>query len=250
MRIFILFVVLFFSGFSGIVNAGERLEFNVVQAQTHERVTIYLQGSNARISSSANKQSAVIFDATLRQIHIIDHGDKSVTTLDQASMERLASMAQGVGEFAQSQEGVLGDLFKTFGLDNQLGEQVALEVKTLAGDQKVAGLRCQVQQVYKDGKLDTQLCLSVKTGLAKAESDTLTSLIEFTQLLIREGRMVLEQFNLPIPMLPADRLAGVPVYVKNIPSHTTATLTGKKSVTIQAAQFALPDGYGITVLSL
>lgn len=249
MRRFILVIVLF-SGFIAAVSAGERLDFNVVQAQTQERVSIYIQGSKARISSSANQQSAVIFDARLRQIHIIDHGDKSVTTLDQASMERLASMAQGVGEFAQSQGGVLGDLFKTFGLDNQLGEQPELEVKTVAGGQKVAGLRCEVQQIYKDGKLDTQLCLTKEAGLAREEGDTLNRLIEFTQLLIREGRMVLEQFKLPIPMLPERALAGVPVYVKNIPSNTTATLAGKKSLTIQAAQFALPAGYSKTVLSL
>lgn len=246
---FILSIVLLCS-YMEAVSAGESLEFNVVQAQTQERVTIYLQGGKARIISSANRQSAVIFDARQRQIHIIDHGDKSVTTLDQASMERLASMTQGVGEFAQSQGGVLGDLFKTFGLDNQLGEQVDLEVKTVAGDQKVAGLRCKVQQIYKDGELDTQLCLSEEAGLAREESDTLDRLIEFTQLLIREGRMVLKQFNLPIPMLPERALTGVPVYVKNIPGNTTATLTGKKSLTIQAAQFVLPAGYSKTVLSL
>ncbi len=249
MRVFI-FSLFVFAAFIEAVSAGERLEFNVVQAQAKERVTIYLQGSKARISSSANQQTAVIFDASRRQIHIIDHGDKSVTTLDQASMERLASMAKGVGEFAQSQGGVLGDLFKTFGLDNQLGEQVKLEVKTIAGDQKVAGLSCKVQQIYKDGKLDTQLCLSEEAGLASEERETLNRLIEFTQLLIREGRMVLEQFKLPIPMLPARALAGVPVYVKNIPSNTTATLAAKKSLTIQAAQFALPAGYSKTVLSL
>lgn len=249
MRIFILSVFVF-AGFIEAVSAGERLDFNVVQAKTQERVTIYLQGSKARISSSANQQSAVVFDANLRQIHIIDHSDKSVTSLDQASMERLASMAQGVGDFAQSQGGVLGDLFKTFGLENQLGEQVELEVKTVSGDQKIAGLSCQVQQIYKDGELDTQLCLSQEAGLARVERDTLNRLIEFTQLLIREGRMVLEQFNLPIPMLPERTLSGVPVYVKNIPSDTTAILTGKKSLAIQAAQFSLPAGYSKTVLSL
>lgn len=249
MRVFILSLFVF-AVFIAAVSAGERLEFNVVQAQAKERVTIYLQGSKARISSSASQQTAVIFDASQRQIHIIDHGDKSVTTLDQASMERLASMAKGVGEFAQSQGGVLGDLFKTFGLENQMGEQVKLEVKTLKGDQKVAGLSCKVQQIYKDGKLDTQLCLSEETGLAGEERETLSRLIEFTQLLIREGRMVLEQFKLPIPMLPERALAGVPVYVKNIPSNTTATLAGKKSLTIQAAQFSLPAGYSKTVLSL
>ena len=249
MRIFI-FSATIFAGLLQLASAGERLDFNVVQAQSKERVTIYLQDDSARISSSANQQSAVVFYATTRQIHIIDHSDKSVTTIDQDSMERLASMAKGVGEFAQSQGGVLGDLFKTFGLDNQMGEQVKLEVKTLSGNQTVAGLKCKVQQIYKDGVLDTQLCLSSEVGLAQNERDTLNRLIEFTQLLIREGRMVLEQFNLPIPMLPESALAGVPVYVKNVPGNTTATLAGKKSLTIQAAQFSLPAGYSKTVLSL
>jgi len=235
---------------SPLASAGERLTFNVDQAQNRERISVYIQGNQARISSSANTRSAVIFDASARQIHIVDHSDKTVTTLDQASIEQLASMANGVGTFARSQGGVLGDLFKTFGLDNELGDAAQIEVKNVKGKHKIAGFECSVQQVYKDGALDTQLCLSQQLALPGREQQTLDQLIEFAQLLIRQGQVVLQQFSLPIPMLPEQALDGVPVYMKNIPANTTATLLERKQMEIQAAQFSLPANYRKTVLSL
>ncbi len=235
--------------YSAQVLAGERLVFNVVQAQAKERVTLYMQGDQARLSSSANSRAAVIFDAEARQIHIIDHAQKSVTTMDQASIEQLASMAKGMGEFAQSQGAVLGDLFKSFGLGDT-AEQATLEVKTLSESQEVAGFECQLKNIYSDGTLDTQICMSQQLKLSAQEQQTFDRLMAFAQLLIREGQMVLQQFSLPIPLLPEEALEGVPVYVKNIPGNTTATLTERKKMDIQAAQFSLPAGYKKTLLSL
>ena len=238
------------SGFLQGVSAGERLEYNVVQASAQERITIFIQGAQVRIVSSSDKSAAVIYHADQRQIHILDHREKSITTLDQASLEQLASIAEGMGGIAQSQGGVLGDIFKTFGLDNALGETAEIEITTLSGEKEFAGQRCQIQQVYSDGLLSTQICLAKHLSMQSAEKKTLDSLIIFAQLLLRQGQMIMTQFNLPIPLLPDDSLAGTPVYIDDIISKTTATLVGFKKMDVLAAQFALPEGYSIRTLSL
>lgn len=230
--------------------AGERLDFEIDRSGVKERITLYLQGDQARISSSADSRSAVIFDAAKQQIHIIDHADRTVTTLDQASMEQVASMARDVGKFAQSQGGVLGDLFQTFGLDNSMGEQSDVSVKNIDKNRSFAGIKCKIQQVYEAGKLQTQLCLADKISIAAAERRTLDSLLMFGQLLMREGQMIMSQFNLPIPLLAEESLAGVPIYIESLPGQTRALLASLKSMDIQSAQFILPRGYKRTVLSL
>jgi hypothetical protein len=242
--------VLALSGFLQSVSAGERLEYNVVQASTQERITIYIKGAQVRIVSSSDKSAAVIYNADQRQIHILNHSEKSITTLDQASLEQLASIAEGMGEIAQSQGGVLADIFKTFGLDSALGETAKIEIKTLSGEKNYAGQRCQVQQVYSDGLLSTQICLAKNLSMQPAEKKTLDSLISFAQILLRQGQMIMAQFNLPIPLLPDSSLAGTPVYIDDITSKTTATMVGFKQMDVSAAQFALPEGYTRRTLSL
>jgi len=248
--LFSIIIVTLISGLTRTVTAGERLDFNVERAGAKERITLYLQGAQARISSSADRRSAVIFDADKRQVHIIDHADRTVTTLDQASMEKMASMAKDIGKFAQSQGGVLGDLFKTFGLDNSIGEQLEISVKNIDKTRSFAGINCRIQQVYEARKLQTQLCLADKINIAPTERQTLDSLLMFGQLMIREGQMIMSRFNLPIPLLPEESLAGVPIYIDNLPGQTRASLASLKSMDIQAEQFALPQGYKKTILSL
>jgi hypothetical protein len=230
--------------------AGERLEYEVVQASSRERVTIYIQGTQARITSSANQSTAIIFDAKDSQVHILDHTNKSVTTIDQASLEQLAAIARGMGELANSQGGVLGDIFKTFGLDNQLGDTAQIEVKILNGERTYSGQACQMQQLIQNGNISTQLCLSGGLAMAPAERETLDSLIRFAQLLVQQGQMVLSQFNLPIPLLPDDPLTGTPVFIDDVSSNTTATLIGFKNLDVLASQFNLPPGYSRRALSL
>ncbi|MEE9447329.1 MAG: hypothetical protein V3V09_05170, partial [Arenicellales bacterium] len=101
--------------------AGERIEFEVAQSNVKETITVFLQGDQARIITSANAQQALLFDARAKQLKVLNHQQKIVTTLDQATLTQLASVAQSMGEIARAQGGVLGDLFKTFGLDNALG---------------------------------------------------------------------------------------------------------------------------------
>ncbi len=230
--------------------AGQRLDFDVHQPNTAERITLYIQGTQARLSSTANQASAVIFDSVARQIHILDHGDRSVTTVDQASLEQLASIAAGMGEVARSQGGVLGDIFKTFGLDNEMGEGPQVSVQTLAEKQSFSGQSCQMSYVYNKEQLSTRICLSRTLKLAAAEQQTLDALVDFAQLLLRQGQVILTQFSLPIPLLPEESLSGTPVYIDDISSKTAASLAGFKRMDVLARQFALPEGYSRTVLSL
>ena len=241
---------LFLSGLLQSAVAGERLQYDVTQTSQKQRVTIYVQGSQAKIVSSADTASALIYNADNRQIHILDHANKSVTTLDQASLEQLASIAQGMGEFAKSQGGVLGDIFKTMGLDNSMGANSQIEIKTLRGEKKYSGQVCQIQQVFNDGQLSTQICLAKNLAMQAKEKNTLDSLLNFAQLMLRQGQVVLAQFSLPIPLLSEQPLQGLPVYIEDLSSNTTATLSGFKQMDVSSRQFALPSGYTRQVLSL
>lgn len=230
--------------------AGQRLDFDVQQPDNAERITLFIQGDNARLSSSANQTSAVIFDSSSRQIHILDHGEKSVTTVDQASLEQLASIAAGMGEIARSQGGVLGDIFKTFGLDNEMGEGPQVSVQTQSEKQSFSGQSCKMSYVYSKDRLSTRICLSQTLRLAAAEQQTLDALVDFAQLLLRQGQAILTQFSLPIPLLPEEALVGTPVYIDDINSKTTAVLAGFRRMDVVAGQFDLPEGYSRRVLSL
>jgi len=239
-----------FSAISQSVMAGERMDYDVSQVNSQERITLYLQGTQARISSSADSSSALIFNAEEREIHILDHSAKTITTLDQASLEQLASIAMGMGELSKSQGGVLGDIMKTFGFENDLGANAQIETKTLGGEKIYSGQACQTRQIYRDGALSTQICLAPDLRMQAAEKKTLDSLIDFAQLMLRQGQIVLAQFNMPIPLLSDEPLDGTPVFIDDLNSKTTATLVAFKKLDVLPRQFALPEGYSRRTLSL
>ena len=155
-----------------------------------------------------------------------------------------------MGEIARSQGGVLGDIFKTFGLDNEMGDGQQISVQTQAEKQSFSGQSCKMSYVYSKEQLSTKICLSQTLRLAAAEQQTLDALVDFAQLLLRQGQAILTQFSLPIPLLPEENLAGTPVYIDDIGSETTAVLAGFKRMDVMARQFTLPEGYSRTVLSL
>lgn len=240
-------LTLFLLTLGQFVQAGERLEMLVKQPNLEERITIYLQGEQAKIVSTGNTNAAVLFNAGSKQLRLINHQQKSVTKVDHATIEQFASLAEGVGEIARSQGGVLGDLLKTFGLDNAMGEKAVIEHQAMAGEHQYSGVNCAMQQVSKDGQPVTQLCLTEALNLGAAEKNTLHTLLRFGQLLVQKGQRVLEQFNISIPQLPTEAIKGVPIYVKNIQNDTVATLVGLKQIDIPAGQFVVPAGYRETV---
>lgn len=242
-----IFLSLLLFTFGQMAQAGERLEMLLKQPNLEERITIFLQGEQAKIVSTGNANAVVLFNATSKQLRLLDHQQKSVTKVDQATIEQVASLAEGVGEIARSQGGVLGDLFKTFGLDNAMGEKAVIEHQAVPGEHQYSGVSCAMQQVSKDGQPVTQLCLTEALKLGPAEKNTLHTLLRFGQLLVQKGQLVLDQFNLSIPQLPTEAIKGVPIYVKNIPDGTVATLVGLKQIDIPAGQFAVPAGYSETV---
>ena len=223
--------------------AGERIEFEVAQSNVKETITVFLQGDQARIITSANAQQALLFDARAKQLKVLNHQQKIVTTLDQATLTQLASVAQSMGEIARTQGGVLGDLFKTFGLDNALGSTPDIEVKITPKSQTISGQACQMHKVYKEAVLVTELCVAETLNLEASEAKTMMALVSFAQLLAQKGQIILEQFDLPIPLLPAQNLTGLPIYVKSVKDETTAVLSGLKNLEIKAQQFSVPNGY-------
>lgn len=244
----VLFLSFFFS--SQWVFAGERMTFKVSQPNLDERITLSIKGEQARLVSTGNSNAAVLFNAASQQLRILNHQSKTVTNIDKATIQKFASLAEGVGEIARSQGGVLGDLFKTFGYDNAIGEKHVIEHQAVAGQHQYSGVSCKMQQVSRDGQVVTQYCLADVPNLAPAERKTLISLIGFAQLLVQKGQMVLDQFNLAIPQLPNEAINGIPVYVKNIPENTVATLLGIEHVSLPAGQFSVPTGYSESVFGL
>ncbi len=243
-------LILFLLAVHSLSYAGERLVLQVNQPNIEEQITIFLQGEWARLVSTGNTNKAVLFNAATKQLRVIDHQSKTVTNIDQVTIEQLASVAEGVGDIARSQGSVLGDLFKTFGLDNAMGEKAVIEQQAVAGNYQYSGLSCQMWQVSKNGQTVTQYCITEKLGLAPTERQTLASLISFGQLLVNKGQVVLDTFNLSVPQLPNEAIKGVPIYIKHIPEHTVATLVGLKQLELSAGQFSVPAGYSESVFGL
>ncbi len=228
--------------------AGERLEFEAVQPNVKERISITLHESQALIKSSANTQSILVFQANKRQLHIIDHQKKTIASLDQNSVEQIASVAESIGELAKAQGGVLGDLFKTFGLDNTLGSQAVITTKIQTGERRYAGMACENMEVYSDEVLVTILCLTDKQ-ISSPERQTLHALFEFAQLLANKGKLIVEQFNLAIPVMPNEPVAGIVLHIENVQRKITASLKSIANVNTTEAQFQLPENYAQTILS-
>ncbi len=234
--------------FSSAVFADAQLNFNVKQNDTPQEMSIYIKGGQALITQSGNSSSQVLFDASAQSFTLLEHGQKSYTVINQATINQMTQLVKSMGEIAKTQGGVLGDVLKSVGLDNGLGTTEAVTIASTGQQINIAGLSCNIHQVKKGETVQTKLCVRDSLPIGEQESATLKSLVAFGQSISTQAGSLIAQLGVVIPTLPKQDLGGFVIGADVTEPKTQARLASIEQTALAPDDFSVPADYTETSL--
>ncbi len=239
------FAILFFLFVGlGSVQAATQLDFVVKQNTRAETLSMYVRDHQVLISAPNKAVNSVVFDANKQSIVILDHGRKTYSTLDQATLSQIVQLAESVSEVAKAQGGVLGDLFSSLGFDSALGKKSTVTLHDKQEKIKIAGLECAVKEVHEDEKLATRLCVRESLPITQLESQTLNKFIQFGQSVSNQAGSLLQNFGVTFPVLPSTQLKQFILGFDSFGDEPVkARLTSITPAKLLEEDFAIPADY-------
>lgn len=225
------------------VLSDQHLTINIETTESKEQVEIFLRGDKAKIISKADQQTELVYDNKASKLYIINHLRKTVITVDQTTLSQWSSLTEGIANIAREQGGILGDLLGTFGMQVPEKEQSTIKIVESQEQRRYADVNCKTLQIIKDKRLVTELCQAQNLGQTGAEHKTLLGLLSFGQVLLKNGKVLLQQFNMPLPVLPSQSIKGVPVFFADKPNQVSGQLVSVSQAQFPANHYEIPEDY-------
>ncbi len=232
---------------NSVVNAdqGRAIEFLIEDNGTTLPQTALVQDGKVSVKQiGGDVNQDILFVAGSQTLFIIDHQAKSYYKIDQNVINKVASMVDSLSAVAGAQQGVVSDLLETLGLANEEGEvniQIVETNKTLSA----ANIDCKLFQEYRNGRLESELCLAEKNslgGLGEAYS-TLDSLYQFGNQLLNRAGSILSNMGMLIPKLTKLEKEGLPILLYMANEKIKTSLIRITNQTSAPENFLIPAGY-------
>lgn len=182
-----------------------------------------------------------IYSSSPEMLSVIDHRKRSVMTLDENQVNRIAQQTETVQPLLQ---GVAGQIAKLnpkqrAKWEEMLGGKVSLDkiaqaaqpvpptniVKT-GQSRKVAGIACEQVDVFQGKTQTAEFCLAdpAKLNMSGADYATFRSLLGFAERLAAKTQGLAKQFGVGLPNLDLRDLAGVPIELHDVSGHGQGSL--------------------------
>ncbi len=230
--------------------ADARIDTDVVQNGIAMNYAMYVQADKVRIVDQRVGGDDILFDTAKSELLVINHADQSYMRIDQKRIGELVQLLESAAELARSQGGVLGDLMKTFGLDNELGKKEEVSYRHLGTIEQIAGTDCEVVHAYQNEEVQTELCIAKQLPISQQDAETLNGFMRFSHNLVSRAGSVISQLGLAIPTLPKSEIGGIPLDMKSLKDQTTARVSRISSGAVTPDLFKVPAGYQQTELPL
>lgn len=230
--------------------AGARIDLSVEQAERSNDYAVFVDTHKIRVLDQTAKAVGLIFDSASGQMILLDHRRKTYLRLTQKRVNEISSVVESIGQIARQQGGVLGDLISTFGLDSALGEVDTIEVTHSGSSERIAGLTCKHLQVWRNKQAETQLCIAPKLSVNAVDTETLRSLLRFSQQLSNKAGHLLSALGLALPVLPAESFEGFPLSAIAEDGALNARVSKISNEAVDATLFVIPKGYVETDLPI
>jgi hypothetical protein len=247
--------------FAGAAQAGTLLEtVNRDLSRDSGSSTIihtWAQNGMMRVETQADKaasRSTMIFkDDT---IYAINHQDKSYYAMDRESMKRVAAQLNPALKMLQERMKDMtpeqrAQMEKMMGgrLPPGMGDaEKKTEIKRTARTDKIVGYSCSYVQVFEDGVLSDEMCVTPNNALKGA--DEVTTAATKMGALMRE---MMSTMDAPWLKQMAEKqiqnfaeLGGIPVLSRHFAAgspQSETTLTSIRTEALAASTFEIPAGY-------
>ncbi len=248
--------------------ADSTLEYLVVDsgAKTAKPQDVVIKDGKVMVKGAGGDPNMdILYSSNPEQVFIVDHRKRTVTTVDENQVNRLAEQTEavqpllaGVGEQLAKLdpkqrakwEGILGGKIDL----NAIAEaaqaakpaQTASIVKTGKG-LNVAGVACEQMDVFQGKTKAAEICLAdpARLNLSGADYATIRSLLDLSGRLANRTQGLARQFGVNIPNLDLQDLAGVPVEIRDVSKQNQGILTLNRIITSAVSPEAvqIPQDY-------
>jgi hypothetical protein len=258
--------------FPTIVFADTMLEYRVDEgrADAARSQSVLVKDGRVMIKGAGGDANFdVLFTREQQRLFLIDHGKKSVMTLDEHQLDRLAHQAEAVQPLLQGLGAQLGKLTpgQRHKWEQMLGGNVdldrlaesaqgpkALSVVPLGAGKNAAGIACERMNVVEGKRARAEFCLADASRLNMGGEDyaTLRALLSFSERLATKARGMAGQFGVKIPAIAIGSLQGVPVEMRDLSQDRLGALTLHRVSTaaLDEESMRMPSGYQEKALDL
>lgn len=243
---------------SGVASAGVIMEMtdkDLMDPEAKPDVQkLWFENGRFRVDSIENGSltTSVIFrDQTM---YAIDHGEKSYTVVDKATMDRMATQLADMRKKMEAQmagmpperRAMVEEMMKDQGLASTEDEpQSKRSVKSTGRSASVAGRACRVWEVAQDSVKREELCVVAPASLPSGR-ELMNAMREMTQM----SRDFVEKLGGGDAMDDAwsdlEQINGIPILTLNFEDGKAVDetrLTGVREEGIGTAAFEVPKGF-------
>lgn len=203
----------------------------------------------------------LLYSSAPEQLSVIDHRKRTVMTLDETQVNRLAQQAETVQPLLQGFAAQFAKLNpkQRAKWEEMLGGKLPLEQMAAAAKptlpanivktgraRKVAGIPCEQMNIVQGGTQMAELCLAspAKLNIPGEDYATLRALLNFSERLAAKTQGLSKQFGVDMPNLGPHGLEGVPIEMRET-AKRSGSLRLNRIVTsaVSAEWMQIPDGY-------
>ena|GEM_PF-6160417 len=243
---------------SAVSQAATLAEFKVTDTQNRMTQTVFI--SNGKVSVQNPDDLAgteLLYDSRTDRIDVIQHSDRSYSTIDRATVDSLAGQAAGVRDViaentTPDQQAQLAGMLESVGLSG-LMQQPATDttryVKTTE-QRNISGYTCHIVRLFKNDQLETVMCVASQKALRLPEADynALRSMLAFSSHLAGQASTLLGDIGATLPDLGTGQIEGLPIAITDLDDGVTVVLQRLAHMPDKPGSLVVPSGYSETTL--
>ena len=211
----------------------------------------------------------LIYSAAPEILFIVDHGKRSVMTLDEGQINRISKQTETVQPLLQGLGQQLSKLdpVKRKQWEEMLGGKIHLDTLAEAAKpvqatkiintgqtKKVEGYACEQMEVFQGKTKSAEFCMAdpAKLNLSDTDYATIRSFLSFLERVSSKTQGLAKQFGVNLPNLDLGDIVGVPIELRDVSSHGQTNLKMNRIVTstVSTDVIKIPDGYQIVPFKL
>lgn len=246
----------------GTSQAGSTLEYTVTRDAQKSVQTVHIQDGVVWIKAAGGDANTdALFEQASTQLVLIDHRRARYTPVNEDSVKRLSGQIEdltpllhGLGDrirrLAPHQRARWEMMLEGFPLeafDMARKEAGKARISAAGKPKTIAGVRCKPATLSAGKFTELSFCLAQPEalGIAADDAETLRALTVFVQRLAHQAHSLATPFGLAIPRGELDRLAGIPVQLKELKGRQPLSMTLARGGTskTELQPLRIPENY-------
>ena len=243
---------------TAVSRAATLAEFKVTDTQSRTTQTAFISNGKVSVQNPNDLNGTeLLYNSRTNQVDVIQHSDRSYSTIDRATVDNLAGQAEGVRNVitentTPDQQAQLAGMLESVGLSGLMKQPATntTRYEKTTEQRNISGYRCHVVRLFRNDQLETVMCVASRKTLRLPEADynTLRSMLAFSSHLAGQASTLLGDIGATLPDLGSGNIEGLPIAVTDIDDGVTVVLLRLAQMPDKPASMIVPRGYSEAAL--